>query len=79
MVTEKQRDFAQVIAETVGADLPEEQTREAYHRFIAEHIDEFYEVRDELRYKGGKTFGLEHSYTLSDGYNGDTKLNKNPE
>lgn len=77
--TEKQIDFATRIAETLGIDLPDEKTSTAYSRFIGENMDEFYEVQDEIRYSSGRIFKLEHSYTLTDGFCGDTKLNINPE
>lgn len=77
--TEKQRDFATAIAEMLGIDLPEEYTKESYHDFIDENIDEFHKVQNEIRYKDKSKIRFEHSYTVSDGYNGDTKLNINPE
>jgi hypothetical protein len=76
--SQKQIDFATVIAETVGDDLPNEYTKQAYSEFISEHIDEFYEIRDEARYKSGNVFGLKHSFISDSGYNGDRKLNINP-
>ena len=76
--SQKQIDFATVIAETVGDDLPAEYTKQAYSDFISQHIDEFYEIRDETRYKSGKVFSLKHSYVSDNGYNGDKKINMNP-
>lgn len=77
--SEKQKDFATAIAEMLGIDLPEEYTKEAYHDFIDDNIDEFYKVQNEIRYKDKSKIRFEHSYTLSDGYNGDAELNINPE
>lgn len=77
--TERQIDFAMQIAETIGEDLPEEYTRDAYHDFIDAHIDEFYEVQDSIRYSQRDVlFTLGHSYGLSEGFNGDIRLNINP-
>lgn len=76
--TERQIDFATAISETVGADLPEDFTKEAYSEFIDENIGEFKKIQGEIRYGSRKAFSLNHSYVLSDGYNGDTRLRKNP-
>lgn len=76
--TERQIDFATEIAETIGDDLPEEYTKEAYSEWIDERYDEFKRVQYEIR-KERHGFYLKHSYVLGKGFNGDTKLNINPE
>ena len=79
--SEKQIDFATAIAETIGEDLPEEFTSSAYHSFIDDNIDYFYNVQGEIRYKrceNEQMFHLEHSYINGNGFNGDTELNINP-
>ena len=76
--TEKQIDFATQIAETLGIDLPEENTKSAFRDFIDDNIDEFYSVQDEIRYKGNDVFSMRHSYVLGNGFCGDRTLNKNP-
>lgn len=77
----KQIDFATAIAETLGIDLPEETTSEAYYDFIRENQDDFYETKREIRreqYRSGDVFYLNHSYGLDRGYCGDSSLNRNP-
>lgn len=80
--TSKMVDFATAISEMIGVDLPEKFDWESYSEFISEHIDEFYEVKDEIRgelYRTGKTFQLYHSYGLGNGFCGEDVLGKNPE
>lgn len=76
--TQRQVDFAIAISEVVGVDPPKQFSKKAYSAFIYTHLDEFYKLRDEIRYGSKDTFQLEHSFVVSAGYNGDTKLNKNP-
>ena len=79
--SQKQIDFAIAIAETIGDDLPDDFTKEAYHEFISENVDYFYQVQNEIRYKRNRNepmFHMEHSYVTNNGYNGDTELNINP-
>ena len=80
--TSKMIDFATAISETVGADLPEKLDWVSYHEFISENIDEFYEIKNEIRkeqYGMGSAFQLYHSYGLGPGYCGDNVLVRNPE
>lgn len=77
--TEKQIDFATRIAETLGIELPEENTKETYCDFISENLDEFEQVQKEIRYKDNYNIHFGHSYTLASRYNGDQKLNINPD
>jgi hypothetical protein len=79
--SKRQIDFATAIAETIGEDLPDEFTSSAYHKFINENVDYFYEVQNDIRYKrkwNEPMFHLEHSYIIDSGYCGDTELNINP-
>ena len=76
--TQRQIDFATVISEVVGVDPPKDFTKKAYSTFISTYLDEFYKLQDEIRYSSNDTFQLGHSFIVSAGYNGDTKLNKNP-
>ena len=79
--SQKQIDFATAIAETIGDDLPEEFSSRAYHEFISSNIKEFKKVQGQIRYsyEGCKSgFQLEHSYITDEGFNGDTRLNFNP-
>lgn len=76
--SEKQIDFATAIAEMVGDDLPVDFTADAYSDFISGHIDEFHKLQNEFRYGSESCISFHHSYCLSDGFNGDEKLNINP-
>lgn len=76
--TERQIDFATTIAETVGCDLPEHFDKYSYSEFIGENIEEFYKIQREIRYADGSVFHLQHSYSLGEGFCGDTELNVNP-
>lgn len=76
--TEKQIDFATTISEVLGIDLPNERTKKTYHDFIDDNKDEFDEVQREIRYKDGNVFSMNHSYVVSNGFCGESKLNINP-
>ena len=79
--TGKQVDFATAISEMIGEDLPDEFTKDAYAEFIDEHIDEFYDMKREIRkeqYRNKDFFELHHSYVSDDGYCGEDSLNRNP-
>lgn len=78
--TEKQVDFATAIAEMLGIDLPDEDTKDAYTEFIDENIREFYKEKNRQRYlESDNVYQYGHSYTLKNGYCGDKKLNMNPQ
>lgn len=78
--TEKQTDYVTAICETLGLDLPDEETKEAYSDFIDEHEKEFRQEQYRQRYVYSEdTYNLEHSNVLRKGYCGDRKLNMNPQ
>ena len=75
--TQKQIDFATTISEWVGVDLPESKTKESLSEYIDEYSKEFYRIRNQWRYRSGKTFSMNHACHMSE-YEYE-RINKNPE
>ena len=48
----EQISFAGDIYEELGYELPEEDSKDAYHDYISEHVDEFYKRRRSGKYYG---------------------------
>ena len=73
--TEKQIDFAEAIAEELGLDYPDFESREATGEFINDNIREFYKSRNSFRYSQEDAFSLNHSFVCDDDFNGDLRIN----
>lgn len=50
-VTQKQFAFALEISLTVGEELPKERSKQAYHDFISENINEYNRIRRTLEFR----------------------------